>query len=336
VPSGSPFNVAQGATATLAVQCSSAVAGTFNNASLDCSHNGGAAGNPSPASYPLACTVQAPGAAIYNSVPAPGSTIAMTAAGAVPVGTVVAPQTLMINNAANLATDNALGLEACAMDAGSTITATPTPLNANIAVDAVAQSVTFNCPTTTAGSFANTYRCPFSTNGVTGAEGTATYTVACNVRAPAALGRTNPANMTPLNIVVAAGGTENRTVTFSEINNEGVAITDLNCALTTAVDFTISSPASFPAIIPANGNLTLIVSFTDPANNTTPTDTLNCSFTDKNGANNVTFPLSSFVQAAPVANSGANIVIPAMNWIGYVLMALGLGLLSFRHSRQII
>jgi hypothetical protein len=330
VISGSPFSVAMGAgAATVTTQCSSATAGSFA-ASLDCSHNGDADGDPSPASYPLACTVTPPGAAIYSSVPPAGSTIAMTPGGAVPVNAVVPPQMLVITNAALLAIDNDLGLEGCAMNAGATITATPTPLNATLAVGPATATVTFNCPTTAAGSFSDTYSCPFSTDGVTGNEDTADYTVTCEVRDSEALGSTNPADMTTLNITAVPGGTADATVIFMETNNEGTDITDLNCLLVNDVDFAITAPPTFPVTIPSGGNLEVVVTFTDPADNTAPTDTLSCTFTDVNGSNSVSFPLTSSIQVVQDQVTA----IPTMNWMGYVILILILSLLGYGDLRR--
>ncbi len=68
------------------------------------------------------------------------------------------------------------------------------------------------------------------------------------------------------------------------------------CSLTSGTAFTITAPATFPASVPAGGDVTVTVTGTVVA-----TDTLNCSYIDSTGTVDVSFTLQGHAIQAPTS-----------------------------------
>ncbi len=313
-------------TSDVTLACDATAAGTFTG-SLECTHNGDAAGDASPVSYPLTCTITPPGQAQYASTPAASAVIEMTTGTGILVGSASPTTSIAITNPAPNATDLDLSLETCTYAGNAAISVTSTdPLITTLAPQSAATAtVNFSCDTAAAGNFTGTYSCPYSTDGAAGPEGTATYTVNCDVRAAESAG--SPADGTSSNASITAppgGSTSNTVVAFSETNNEGVDITNLSCIIP-AGDFAVVT--GMPATIPAGGSIGVDVSFTDPGVPGPYADVMTCTYTDSSGVlATVTVNLSGAVRA---------IVVPTMSWLGYVAMMLGLLLVgSFGFRRR--
>lgn len=292
-------------------------------ATLSCDNDDG---GTDPQTYSLQCTYNEPGQAQYASTPADGSTIEMTPTPLL-AGSASPTTSIVISNSAPGATDNDLGITGCTYAGDTEISVTSTdPLTTTLAPQGAATAtVDLSCNTAVVGNYTGTYSCPFSTDGVMGAEGTASYTVNCDIRAAESAG--NPADGSNLasNITAPPGSsTTNTVVTFSETNNEALDITDLSCSLATNTNFAIVSPA-FAATIPAGGSIGVQVSFTDPAAPGPYTDTMTCTYTDSAGAATVIVDLTGAVRA---------LVIPTMTTVGYVAMVFGLLLVGFFGFRR--
>ena len=317
ITTATAINVAQGAAAqTMTVDCNaSAVTAATLNASLDCTHNGDGTTSASPASYPLTCDI----AAItpqYDSTPAVGTTLAM---GQILQGGMNPTASIDINNDNGDATTTLTGT--CSTVAPFSVTS---GANFSILQGTAAATVNVDCDATAAPMVYNgTLSCTHDGSNV---PSPATYTLSCEVLAAAASGTQAPADMTTLNITAPPGGTSvsPATVTFSEVGMQGVAITDLNCSVT-GPDFAITAPLAFPATVPTAGTLAVDVSFTDPVAPGPYTDTLVCTYTDGTGAVSVSYPLVGAVQA---------LVVPALSWVGYATMILGLMLVGFFGFRR--
>jgi hypothetical protein len=325
ITSGAAVSLAQGVSSDVNLSCDATAAGTFTG-SLDCTHNGDGTTEASPVSYPLSCTVSPPGAAQYASTPADGGTVQMTTGAGTLQGSAAPTGSIDISNPAPNATDNDLDLVGCTYAGDAAISVTSTnPLTTALAPQSAATAtVAFSCDTAVVGNFTGTYTCPYSTDGdTTVQENTASYTVNCDIRAAQSVG--NPANGASSNASITAppgGSTTNTVVTFSETNNEGLDITDLSCTLATGTDFAVVT--AMPATIPAGGSIGVDVSFTDPAVAGPFADVMTCTYTDSAGVATVTVNLTGAVRA---------VVVPALSWVGYAAMMLGLlfvGFIGFR------
>jgi hypothetical protein len=111
-------------------------------------------------------------------------------------------------------------------------------------------------------------------------DDSASYTVECEVREPAAVVVPTPASGTPQQAVVAPGGSHTFSFVFNETNDEAVNGAVVNCGLANATNYEIISPASFPAPVPAGGSVTVQVQGTDPGGVESFTDTLTCVYSD--------------------------------------------------------
>ncbi|MCF6318514.1 MAG: choice-of-anchor D domain-containing protein [Proteobacteria bacterium] len=308
------------------VTCLDGVAGALAS-TLSCTHDGTAVGAASPVEYALSCEFTPPGQAQYASTPADNAIIEMTMGTGILVGSAPPTTSIAITNSAPGAADNDLGLEACtyAGDAAISVTSAD-PLSTSLApVGAATETVAFSCDTAVAGNFSGTYSCPFSTDAVAGSEGTATYTVNCDVRATESAG--NPAGGTSTNVNITAppsGSNTNTVLTISETLGEGLDLTGVSCSLATGTDFAIVGV--IPATVASGSSLAVQVSFTDPGVAGPYTDTLTCDYTDSAGAATVTVNLTGSVQA---------VVVSTMSWLGYLAMMIGLLLVgSFGFRRQ--
>jgi len=317
--SNGAFSVAEGAAAhSVAVSCDASAEGSYTN-TLSCTHNG--TNVAPPATYPVTCDVGPPGPAVYLSVPAPGAVIDMTTTD-VPVGAVVPDQIMTITNDAAEANDRDLALMGCAWagDAAITATAPTTPVAAQAST-----SVTFSCDTAAVGDYTGTYSCPYDLDGDATADGTATYTVNCGVRAAAADILESPISGTALNILVPIGGTAQTTVNFSEILDEGVDATVDSCSFGTAI---FSVVTTLPATVTAGGTAAVSVSGSDNGSGAlTFTDTLTCTYTDTDSTpGTASWPITLTVLAQP---------IPTLSTWGLMLMILtlmGLGGIVIRRK----
>lgn len=295
--------------------------GTLLTATLSCDNDDG---GTDPQTYSLQCTYNEPGQAQYASTPADGATIEMTPTPLL-VGSASPTASIVISNPAPGVTDNSLGITGCTYAGNPEISVTSAdPLTATLAPQSAAtETVALTCNTATVGNYTGTYSCPYSTDGVMGAEGTATYTVNCDIRAAESAGSPSAGTSTASITSPPGGSTTSTVVTFSELNNEGLDITGLSCALTTGTDFVLTVP---PATVPAGGNVPVEVTFTDPGTPGPYTDTLTCSYTDSAGASgNIIVDLTGAVRA---------IVVPTLSTMGYIAMIFGLLLVGFFGVRR--
>jgi hypothetical protein len=310
---GSAINIAQGANQTVTVDCdASSVTAATLNASLDCTHNGDGSTTASPANYPLTCDI----AAIspnYDSTPVVGTTLPL---GQILQGGANPATSITINNDNGDLTTTLTGT--CSIGAPFSITS---GANFSVAQGAAAATVGIDCDSS---AVPNVYNDSLScTHNGSNTPSPATYPVSCEVLAAAAAGSQNPADGTTINIIAPPGGSEIATVNFSEVGGQGVAINDLNCSLAIGADFAITSP-TFPATVPAAGNLDVVVTFT-PLNVAPFSDTLDCTYTDGTGAVSVSYPLTGDVRA---------VVVPTLGVMGYTIMMFGLLLVGFFGMRR--
>ena len=308
------INIAQGADQTMTVDCDATAATMAQlNASLDCTHNGDATGEPSPVSYPLTCDIAAISPQ-YNSTPAGGSAIAM--------GSILQGGT---NPTASIDIDNDAG------DATTTLSGTctaPVPFivtNGAFSVlqGAAAATVDIACDATVApAAYAEDLTC---THNGTNVASPVTYPMTCEVLAAAATGNQNPAPGSTLNIVVPPSGSGSTSIVFSEVGGQGVDITDLSCTIAPGVGFAITSPGAFPATVPAGGSLPVVVTFTDPGDGSATPGTLDCTYTDGTGTVDASYELNFAIQA---------INVPTLSMMGYLVLTLGFGLIGFFAFRR--
>jgi len=240
----------------------------------------------------------------------------------VPVGAVVPDQVLTITNDAAEANDRDLGLANCAFtgDAAITASAPTSPVAAQAST-----MVTFSCDTAAVGAYTGTYSCEYHTTGSEVADGTATYTVNCGVRAAASDILEAPISGTALNILVPIAGTATTSVAFNEILDEGVDATVDSCSFGTTI-FAVTS--TLPATVAAGGTATISVTGTDDVSGAlTFTDTLTCTYTDTDSTpGTATWPITLTVLAQP---------IPTLSTWGLLLMILtlmGLGGIVIRRK----
>lgn len=284
------FSVLQGGAADIqTVSCDASAQGSFS-ATLSCEHNGS---NASPANYTVNCEIGPPGAAIYASTPAPGFAFEFEEAVA-PTD----PPTLNLNirNEADPG-DNDLFID-CQFEGGSSPEITYTPTYAGVPIAAGGQvNITLACDAGEIGSYAATLTCAYGVDGseTTGGpgSGSASYTVACEVRDAESDVVPSPASGTPLTGLAEPGGTFPFNVMFTEVNDEGLD-GSVECSLADGTNFEITSPAS--ATIPAGESVTITVTGTAPDDGSTSvSDTLNCTYFDSDGGEAgtaVSYPLT--------------------------------------------
>jgi hypothetical protein len=283
------FSVTQGGAADIqTVSCDASAPGSFS-ATLSCSHDGS---NASPATYTVNCEIAPPGQAVFASTPAPGA-IDMTPGDAVPEGSPNPTSPLTFFNNADPGDTN-LSI-ACSLAGDPQITVAPDISGGIVIAGGGSSGVTFTCDATTAGNYAATYTCPYDTDGVEGDDGSAQYSVTCDVRTAAADVVPNPADGTPLMGLADAGGSFVYNVMFTEVNDEGIDGSLDNCSLADGTNFAITSP-TFPATISAGGSVTVTVTGTDPDDGSTSvSDTLNCTYFDSDNTEvgtDVSYPLT--------------------------------------------
>lgn len=293
-----------GGSPTVTVSCDSTVQGSYTG-TLSCAHNGETATNP--ATYLLECAIGPPGAAVYSSDPAPDSTINLTPT-SVAEGTDVPTLPLVVSNVADPG-DSDLEVQ-CALTGDAPPISVTTELDGVVFIapgDSV--EVSFDCDTTTTGSYTATYTCNYNTSPLVDAavdqgQGpalpfSAVYTVECEVREPHAVVEPQPPSGTPQQALVQPGGSHTFEIDFNEIADEGVDATLETCSLDDGTNFTILSPV-FPANIPAGGSVTVQAQGTDPGGVDEFSDTLRCIYSDSehpyNGDNElgqeVVYPLT--------------------------------------------
>ena len=288
------------------VACDAAAAGSYSD-TLSCSHNGS---NASPATFPVTCLITPPGAAVYSSTPAAGSTIEMTPNGPVPAGTSVPDQVLTITNGATDANDNDLALMNCGWTGSAEITATaPTsPL-----APSASTMVTFSCDSASVGAYTGSYSCDYDVDVDGLSDGTASYTVNCGVRTASSDIQETPMSGTEVRFVTPIGGTGGASVRFDEVLDEGVDATVDSCNFGTA-DFAVVT--TLPVTVAAGGSLEVMISGTDPQTGTKIfNDTLICTYTDSDSdPGTASWPVTMVV-ANPVP-------IPTLSTWGLMFMIL--------------
>lgn len=313
------FTLGQGVSQVATVSCDGTAEGSYTG-TVSCTHDAGNVASP-VVHDPVTCVVGPPGDAAYASVPVPGSVIDMTTED-VPVGAVVPDQVLTITNDAAEANDRDLVLGLCAFtgDAAITASAPTSPVAAQAST-----SVTFSCDTAAVGAYTGTYSCEYFETGNEVADGTATYTVNCGVRAAAADILESPVSGTALTILVPIGGTGFASVNFNEILDEGVDATVDSCSFGTAIFSVVST---LPVTVAAGGTVKIDVSGSDNGSGAlTFTDTLTCSYTDTDSTpGEASWPVTLTVLAQP---------IPTLSTWGLLLMILtlmGLGGIVIRRK----
>ena len=312
------MGVSQVATLTCDASAEGAYAGT-----ISCTHD---AGNvASPVMHAATCTVGPPGPAIYGSVPTPGSTIDMTPGDKPPAGTPVADSVLAISNAATDPNDRDLELLTCGYTGDTEITATA-PGSMTLA-PTVGTSVTFSCDSTAAGAYTGTYSCDYDEDGDAASDGTATYTVNCEVRDASSDLQESPVSGSALNIAVPQFGTGEASVSFTEILEEGVTATIDSCMFVDGTSFSVVT--ALPADVASGATVQVTVQGQDPADGSIVVqDTLICEYTDSNSAPGAAeWPISLNIQTT---------AIPTLSTWGLIAMfltMLGLGGIALRRRQ---
>jgi hypothetical protein len=277
-----------GGAQVVTVTCDSANQGSYTG-TLSCDHNGETATDP--ATYSLSCEIGPPGAAIFASNPVPGSTIDLTDGGAVAEGENVAPKSLTFFNNSDPG-DSSLQV-LCSLSGDAPPLSVSPDISGGVTIAPGANSaVSFDCATAADGSFTATYSCEYDL-GIDGppecpdggiefdCDGTASYTVTCDVRDPISIVLPVPPSGTSLEALVPPGGSHVFAVDFQEVADEAVDATLEFCTLDGGTNFSILSP-TFPANIPAGGSVTVQVEGSDPGGVDQITDVLRCTYSDSN------------------------------------------------------
>ena len=310
---GGTFAIAQGDPAVdVLATCSGAAEGTYNG-SLACGPTSPQTWVAADSPYTVSCTVGPPGNAVYESTPAPGSTIDMTPPGSpVVVGTTIPTQDLVITNNPPESDDRELNLLNCALTGISSISATPvtTPL-----APAASTTVTFSCDSANAGDFSDTYACSYDVDGDNAEDGVASYTVNCGVReAESDVTQSPPAGST-VTIIVPPSGTSQRSIFFAESADEGEDGTLTSCALADTTWFSIIEPSVFPQDIPSGGSIPVTIEATGTDDGEPASTTLTCQFSDTDGPQTVDWTIVVATRDIP---------IPTLSEWGMSLMILTL------------
>lgn len=306
-----------GAGVTYTISCNAAAAGAAPTQTLSFTHNG--SNIPSPADYSVICTgvtgPTPPTASLGAVVQPPVGPINVAGNGSVPVNIDTAGVA-----AASLAltcTIPATGASNFQITAGGSRTITAPATVGNSAPDIGVSCVRQAAPVSAMLSCAQ--------NATPDPDPAAlTAMIDCPAGVVAPNGASNPAPGGTVNATAVAGTTANGNMLFT--NTGGTAPYDLtNC--TASAGFTITSPASFPATIAANGSQVLTVSCLAPAVGTSTLGTLSCTTTDP-VFGNPTYVLSC---------NGVSAVVPTVGNAGKILLAslfIGLGLLGIGLRRQ--
>jgi len=280
VTSGSPIVdlLTTGPAKTVTVTCDATKAVGVHTGTLSCSHNGT---NTTPATYALSCEISPLGAAIYASTPGPGSTINLTPS-AVAKGTNVPTKPLFIKNDAAIGKSDLL--VQCGLTGDSQISQAPLTTSQFTLAPQATATANFDCDTASVGNYTATYKCDYASQQptlVTGKayDGSASYTVQCDVRDPESVVDPAPAGGTPQEAVVPPGGSHTFSFVFNETADEGVDGAVETCKLLDGSNYAIISP-TFTAIIPAGGSVTVQVKGTDPGGVDSFADTLECTYSD--------------------------------------------------------
>ncbi|MFC1796060.1 IPTL-CTERM sorting domain-containing protein, partial [Pseudomonadota bacterium] len=285
------FSVVQGAAAaTVTVACdTNSGLGDKTPGEMTCTHNGDGTGAPSPAIYPLNCSVLDKDPAMYDDNPDAGMTIDITAGMDTKVGDTPPASTLSISNTA---TGDAHNLTLDCSNSGAEITASQT--GALSVAPGMTSPITFTCPTGTAGMFTTDYSCEYTVDGSTPPSDSGiavSWTYTCDVREAQANVDPTPPSGTEISSLAQPGGTADFMVTFSEVGGEGVDGSLDSCSLADGTNFAITGP-TLPAAVPAGGSTTVTVVGTDPGGVESASDTLTCIYTDGDGEpTTVTYPL---------------------------------------------
>ena len=322
------FAIAQGDPAVNVIaRCSGAAEGSYTG-TLTCGPTGAQTWVAPDSPYAVSCTVGPPGDAVYSSIRAPGGLYDMTPPGEpVPVGATIPDRNLVITNDPLEANDRDLALINCALTGGAgaiSATAAVTPL-----APYESTTVTFSCDSTNVGDFTDTYSCSYDVDGDGAADGTATYTVNCAVRAAESEVTLTPADGTTVLIYASIGGTGQASVLFSEVLDENEDGTLNDCFLDDETYFSILSPASFPQTISSGTSVEVLVEGMGTPDGLATSTMLNCDYTDsQNVSTPVSWPLEVVVLAAG---------IPTLSTWGLMLMILsllGLGGLVIRRKEH--
>jgi len=293
ISNGSFTGLAAGASNLVTVTCDASAEGLWTG-QMSCTHTGDTVTDP--ALYDLSCNIGPPGLAVFASTPGPGSTINLTPGGAVPEGEVVPPLPLTFFNNADPG-DSDLDI-LCSLTGSTEISMNPTTvLGVGGATIAPASSLpqTFSCDTTTAGVFQASLDCDYYLDGdvpppTRGIDGTASYTIDCEVRLPETEVVPSPGDGATLETTVDIGGTGTvGTVRFEEVLDEDLmpnnaSIDSCTIGGTDAGAFAISAPASFPQAIASGGFVDVVVEGTDiNPGQQLYNGTMDCFYFDSNG-----------------------------------------------------
>ena len=287
VSGGSFVDIAMGATQSIAVQCEGDVGSYSNN--LACTPVDPVS-NPGTYNYPVNCDVAQPDPAIYASAPYaagdPGDLIDVNEGNdPPPVNNGITPSTVLtISNAAS-AGDDDLVLQDCSYSGDAEITAAPGTLATTLA-PGESTNVTFTCATDTVDvttTFSGTYTCPYDDQPtpppIPGIEGgpQATYPVECDVREQYSQVDSDPADGTTSTAELMPNEEATFTFTFTEVIDEALDA-EIDCSVS-GPDFAITTNAGVTTV-PAGGSVDVVVTFTDPGQGDSFSDTLVCDITD--------------------------------------------------------
>ena len=315
------FSLGQNASQLATVSCDASAEGSYSG-TISCAHDAG--NTRSPVTHAATCVVGPPGPAIYASSPAAGSTIDMTPGDKPPAGTAVADMLLGISNAATDTNDRDLELLTCGYTGDSEITATA-PGSTTLA-PTVGTSVTFSCDSTTAGAYTGTYSCEYDESGNNEPDGTADYTVNCEVREAASDLSESPVSGTALNFVIPQNGIGQTSVSFTEILDENVDATIDACSFADGTVFSVVT--TIPVTVTSGSSVTITVQGQDPFDGSASvTDTLTCTYTDSDSEpGTASWPVTMSIQTAAIPT------LSSWGLIAMFLTMLGLGGIVIRRK----
>jgi hypothetical protein len=245
------FSVLKGDPAdVVTVTCDSAGAITTHSGTMECTHDGGDAGEASPAVYNLSCTITAGPQPAYGSTPAPGATISMSATN---VGDAVSDENVVIDNIG----DDATTLSGTCGLTGDTEISLAGGGAYSVLKGGATTMLTLSCDSSAEGAFTATLSCSHDGSNIpTPAE----YTVNCDVGPlrPAVFA-SNPPDGTPVDISGGTGVVVGDTApeVTAQISNDAVAPAqdlDISCNVTGDAAISVAPDLSGGALISAGNS----------------------------------------------------------------------------------
>ena len=222
VDSEAQFTVDQGsAGVTRTVSCRASGAIQVHNGVMTCNHDGGAAGEATPAVYALSCAITAGPQPAYSSNPADGTPIAM---GPVEQDDPIVPEDVAISNSGDTGT-TLTGTCSITGDVGKITVADG---SFSVLQGGATDIQTVSCDSSEAGNYAATLTCEHD-----GSNPTATYDVTCEVGpAGGAIFRSDPDpnSTTPIGVDVVVEDTPDPTAPLQFFNDADVGDMDLDIA----------------------------------------------------------------------------------------------------------